>query len=119
MLALRLATYLLVCDGVASLFLAGLIGPLWAALVVLAMLGSWWLERARERGVVRASVAWGLVATSSVTFSVSFLFVFVSFLLLATWMLMLHHIVAETERADGPVGPASARVSVSAAGSRA
>src|SRR2546426_1613436 len=163
MLALRLATYLLVCDGIASLFLAGLIGPLWAALVVLAMLGSWWLERARERGVVRAWVAWGLVATaavaiatdlaylastaldgmvhlllflilgrlflrrslrdlrdagflsffllvatSSVTFSVSFLFVFVSFLLLATWMLMLHHIVAETERADGPVGPASA-----------
>ncbi|PYO27892.1 MAG: hypothetical protein DMD86_17210 [Candidatus Rokuibacteriota bacterium] len=163
MLALRLATYLLVCDGVASLFLAGLIGPLWAALVVLAMLGSWWLERARERGVVRASVAWGLVATaavaiamdlaylaptaldgmvhlllflilgrlflrrslrdlrdagflsffllvatSSVTFSVSFLFVFVTFVLLATWMLMLHHIVAETERASDPVGPPAA-----------
>jgi transglutaminase-like putative cysteine protease len=49
-----------------------------------------------------------LVATSSVTFSVGFLFVFVGFLLLATWMLMLHHIVAETERAGGPVGPASA-----------
>jgi hypothetical protein len=163
MLALRLATYLLVCDGVASLFLAGLIGPLWAALVVLAMLGSWWLERARERGVVRASVAWGLVATaavaiatdlaylastaldgmvhlllflilgrlflrrslrdlrdagflsffllvatSSVTFSAGFLFVFVTFLLLATWMLMLHHIVAETERASDPVGPGDA-----------
>ncbi len=163
MLALRLATYLLVCDGIASLFLAGLIGPLWAALVVLAMLGSWWLERARERGDVRAWVAWGLVAaaaaaiamdlkflasttldgmvhlllflilarlflrrslrdlrdagflsffllvaTSSVTFSAGFLFVFVSFLLLATWMLMLHHIVAETERASGTDGPASA-----------
>src|SRR5881296_3033403 len=162
MLALRLATYLLVCDGVASLFLAGLIGPLWAALVVLAMLGSWWLERARERGVVRAWVAWGLVAaaavaiamdlaylastaldgmvhlllflilgrlflrrslrdlrdagflsffllvaTSSVTFSLGFLVVFVGFLLLATWMLMLHHIVAETERASDPVGPAA------------
>jgi len=163
MLALRLAAYLLVCDGVASLFLAGLIGPLGAGLVVLAVLGSWWIEGARERGAVRAWVAWGLVATaavaiamdlaylaptaldgmvhlllflilgrlflrrsprdlrdagflsffllvatSSVTFSVGFLFVFVGFLLLATWMLMLHHIVAETERASGPAGPAAA-----------
>lgn len=162
MLALRLVTYLLVCDGIAALLLAGLIGPLGAALVVLAMLASWWLERARERGVVRPAVAWGLVATaavaiamdlaylastaldgmvhallflilarlfmrrslrdlrdagflsfflvvatSSVTFSVGFLFVFVAFLLLATWMLMLHHIVAETERAGSPDGPAS------------
>jgi protein-glutamine gamma-glutamyltransferase len=162
MLALRLVTYLLVCDGIAALFLAGLIGPLVAALVVGAMLASWWLERARERGVVRAWVAWGLVgaaavaiamdlaylastaldgmvhlllflilarlflcrslrdlrdagflsffllvATSSATFSVSFLFVFLSFLVLATGMLMLHHIAAETERAAGPSGPAS------------
>src|SRR5439155_15074340 len=174
MLALRLAAYLLVCDGVASLFLAGLIGPLGAGLVVLAVLGSWWIEGARERGAVRAWVAWGLVATaavaiamdlaylaptaldgmvhlllflilgrlflrrsprdlrdagflsffllvatSSVTFSVGFLFVFVGFLLLATWMLMLHHIVAETERASGPPGRPPPGVSGSAASSRA
>jgi transglutaminase-like putative cysteine protease len=161
-LALRLVTYLLVCDGVAGLLLAGLIGAFGAALVVLAMLGSWWLERARAQGIVRAWMAWGLVgaaavaiamdlvylaataldgmvhlllflilarlflrrslrdlrdasflsffllvATSSATFGVGFLVVFMVFLLLATWMLMLHHVAAETERASGPDGRAS------------
>jgi len=161
MLALRVVTYLLVCDGIAALFLAELIGPFGATLVVLAMLGAWWLEGARERGIVRPALTWGLVgasaiaialdlfylvataldgmvhlllflilarllvrralrdlrdagflsffllvATSSVTFSVVFLFAFVAFLLLGTWMLMLHHIVAETERAGSPPGPA-------------
>ena len=156
-LALRLVTYLLVCDGVAGLLLAGLLGPFGAALVVLAMLASWWLERARERGIVRAWMARGLVgtaavaiamdlvylaataldgmvhvllflilgrlflrrslrdlrdagflsffllvATSSATFSAGFLVVFMIYLLLATWMLMLHHVVAETERASSP-----------------
>jgi protein-glutamine gamma-glutamyltransferase len=166
MLALRLVTYLLVCNGIVALLLAGLIGPVGAVLVVLAMLGSWWLERARERGSVRPAVTWGLVATaavalamdlvylastaldgmvhlllflilarlftrralrdlrdagflsffllvatSSVTFSAGFLFVFISFLVLATWMLMLHHIVAETERAGRDLGPgATARI---------
>ena len=66
LLALRLVTYLLVCDGIAALFLAGLLGPLGATLVVLAMLGSWWLDRARERGVVRAWMAWSLVGTAAV-----------------------------------------------------
>ena len=162
-LALRLVTYLLVCDGVAGLLLAGLLGPFGAALVVLAMLASWWLERARERGIVRAWMARGLVgtaavaiamdlvylaataldgmvhvllflilgrlflrrslrdlrdagflsffllvATSSATFSAGFLVVFMIYLLLATWMLMLHHVVAETERASSPGDVASA-----------
>ncbi len=162
-LGLRLVTYLLVCNGVASLLLAGLIEAPGAALVVLAMLGSWWLERARERGVVRAWMARALVgtaavaiamdlvylastaldgmvhlllflilarlfmrrslrdlrdagflsffllvATSSVTFSMGFVLVFTTFVLLATWMLMLHHIAAETERAAGAAGTASA-----------
>src|SRR5262245_9029024 len=162
-LALRLVTYLLVCDGVAGLLLADLIGVSGAALVVLVMLASWWLEGPRERGVIRPWVAWGLVgasavaiamdllylastalhgmvhlllflilgrlflrrslrdlrtagflsfillvATSSATFSATFLFVFMAFLLLATWMLMLHHIVAETERAAGPASHAAA-----------
>src|SRR5262245_17675775 len=164
-LGLRLATYLLVCNGVASLLLAGLIGPLGALLVVLAMLASWWLEGARERGVVRAWMAWALVGTaaiaiamdliylastaldgmvhlllflilarlfmrrslrdlrdagflsffllvaaSSVTFNMGFVVVFTIFLVLATWMLMLHHVVAETERAGDVAGGAMSRV---------
>ncbi len=40
-----------------------------------------------------------LVAASSVTFSVGFLGVFTAYLLLATWMLILHHVVAESEQA--------------------
>src|SRR5438445_7078388 len=154
MFALRLVTYLSVCNGIVALLLAGLIGPFGATLLVLAILGAWWLERARERGIVRPALAWGLVgaaaiaitldlfylaataldgmvhlllflifarlvmrralrdlrdagflsffllvATSAVTFSVGFLFVFVVCLVLGTWMLMLHHIVAETEPA--------------------
>jgi transglutaminase-like putative cysteine protease len=165
-LALRLVTYLLVCNGVASLLLAGLIGVPGAALVVLAMLASWWIERARERGIVRAWMAWSLVGTaavaiamdlmylaasaldgmvhlllflilgrlfvrrslrdlkdagflsffllvaaSSATFSSGFFLVFTAFLVLATWMLMLQHVVAETERATTPGRQAaSARV---------
>ena len=56
-----------------------------------------------------------LVAASAVTFNVSFLFVFVAFLVLGTWMLILHHLVSETERAktgaaelaSGGLGPRS------------
>src|SRR2546427_11449850 len=162
MFALRLVTYLSVCNGIVALLLAGLIGPFGATLLVLAILGAWWLERARERGIVRPALAGGpvvaaaiaitldlfylcataldgmvrlllflifarlvmrralrdlrdagflsfflLVATSAVTFSVGFLFVFVVCLVLGTWMLMLHHIVAETERAGSLPGPAA------------
>src|SRR6266545_5221799 len=66
-----------------------------------------------------------LVAASAVTFNVSFLFVFIAFLLLGTWMLILHHVVAESERAKtgltdltgGGIGPRSPlfRVSLAAA----
>src|SRR5262245_10431117 len=54
-----------------------------------------------------------LVAASAVTFNVSFLFVFIAFLVLGTWMLILHHVVAESERARtgaelmGGIGPRS------------
>jgi transglutaminase-like putative cysteine protease len=161
-LALRVVTYLLVCDGIVALLLGGLIGPFGAGLVGVAILGSWWLERARERGVVRRPLTWGLVgaaaiaitvdlayltqsaldglvhlllflilarlfmrravrdlrdagflsffllvATSSVTFSVGFLFVFVAFLMLGTWMLVLQHVVTETERAGSSAGATS------------
>jgi transglutaminase-like putative cysteine protease len=153
-LALRLITYLLVCDGVVALCLAGLMGLAGALLVAVTILVAWWLEGARARGAVRPGLLWSmlglgavailvdlfylarsaldgmvhlllflilarlfmrralkdlrdagflsfflLVATSVVTFSVGFLFVFVAFLLLGTWLLMLHHVVAETERA--------------------
>ena len=167
LLALRLATYLLVGTGVAALYGAGLIGPLGAALVVLAILVSWGHEEARERGAVRPALGWCLVVTAavavtvdlfflayslldgmvhlllflillrlfvrrglkdlrdagllsffmlvaaaSITFSVGFLFVFVAFFALGTWMLMLNHVVSELERAGGrgPAGTATRRV---------
>jgi protein-glutamine gamma-glutamyltransferase len=156
LLALRLVTYLLVGTGVAALYGAGLIGPVGAALVVLAILVGWGHEQARERGAVRPALGWALVATAAVavtidlfylayslldgmvhlllflillrlfmrrglkdlrdagllsffmlvaaaaiSFSVSFLFVFVTFLVLGTWMLMLNHVVMELEQAGG------------------
>ncbi len=154
LLALRLVTYLTVADGIAALLLAGLIAPLGAALVGAAILASWWLERARERGAVTRALSWILVsiaaavlamdllyfastvldgmvhvllfvilarlimcrslrdlrdagflsffllvATASVTFSMGFLAVFVAYLALATWMMMLNHIVSESDQA--------------------
>jgi hypothetical protein len=54
-----------------------------------------------------------LVAASSVAFGVSLLFAFVAFLGLASWMLMLHHVVAESERANqDPATPGLFRLSV-------
>jgi hypothetical protein len=154
LLALRLVTYLMVCTGVAALYVAQLIGPLGAALVVLAILVSWGHEQARERGQVRPALGYGLVATAAVaitvdlfylayslldgmvhlllflillrlfvrrglkdlrdagllsffmlvaaaaiSFGVSFLFVFIVFLLLGTAMLILNHVVTELEQA--------------------
>jgi transglutaminase-like putative cysteine protease len=154
LLALRLVTYLTVADGIAALLLAGLIAPLGAALVGAAILASWWLERARERGTVTRVLSWVLVviaagalamdllyfastvldgmvhvllfvilarlimsrslrdlrdagflsffllvATASVTFSMGFLAVFIAYLALATWMMMLNHIVSESDQA--------------------
>ncbi|HYB71572.1 MAG TPA: DUF3488 and transglutaminase-like domain-containing protein, partial [Candidatus Bathyarchaeia archaeon] len=166
-LALRLVTYLLVGIGVAALYGAGLIGPLGAALVALAILVSWGHEAARERGAVRPALGYGLVgaaaiaiivdlfylaysmldgmvhlllflillrlfvrrglrdlrdagllsffmlvAAAATSFDVSFLFVFVAFLALGTWMLMLNHVVAELEQAGrhGAAGTARRRV---------
>jgi protein-glutamine gamma-glutamyltransferase len=167
LLALRLVTYLLVFTGVLALHGAGLIGPLGAALVVVAILVSWGHEAARERGAVRPALGYALVtvaavaiaidlfylayslldgmvhlllflillrlfvrrglrdlrdagllsffmlvAAASATFSVGFLFVFLAFLLLGTWMLMLNHVVTELEQAGrpGPVVTTSRRV---------
>ena len=157
LLVLRLVTYLMVCTGVAALYLANLIGPIGAALVVLAILVSWGHEQARERGAVRPALGWSLVgaaavgigvdllylayslldgmvhlllflvllrlfarrglrdlrdagllsfftlvAAASISFNLSFLFVFVAFFLLGTSMLILNHVVTELELAGRP-----------------
>ena len=68
-----------------------------------------------------------LVAASAVTFNVGFLFVFMAFLLLGTWMLILHHVVSESERArtgltdltGGGIGPRSPLFKVSLAAAAA
>ena len=149
--AVRIAAYLLVADGLAALFLAGLIGPLGLAVVGAGLLLSWWQEplRARVRTPVLGAALVGaaaiasvadvlylaetildglvhlllflvlarlftlrapgdsrvvaflsffmLVAASSGAFGVGFLFVFVACLLLSTWMLLLQHVLAESE----------------------
>jgi transglutaminase-like putative cysteine protease len=43
-----------------------------------------------------------LVAAASISSSVGFLFVFIVFLLLGTWMLMLNHVVTELDQAGRP-----------------
>jgi len=54
-----------------------------------------------------------LVASASVTFGVGLLFAFIGFLALGTWMLMLHHVVSESERAEqDPETPGLFRVSI-------
>ena len=46
-----------------------------------------------------------LIAASSATFSIGFLVLFVAFLVLGTWMLMLHHIAGEAERSGAIAAP--------------
>ena len=68
MLAVRLATYLLVLDGVVALVLAGLLGPVGMAVVVAALALSWAQAairaRIRTRGLGAALV--GVAAAASV-----------------------------------------------------
>jgi hypothetical protein len=163
LLALRLVTYLLVATGVAALYGAGLIGPVGAGLVALAILVGWGHEQARARGAVRPALGYCLVgaaavaitvdlfylayslldgmvhlllflillrlfvrrglrdlrdagllsffllvAAASISFSLSFLAVFVVFLVLGTWMLILNHVVSELEQAGREGGASSA-----------
>ncbi len=152
--SIAVAVYLLVADGVAALFLGGLVGPV--GLVVLAGLaaGSWWQEPLRQRvervprlgvailalgaAALAAEVAvtapsmldvfthllvflllvklytrrtrrdardvafltfFMLVAASPVTTSVVFLALFVTFLVVGTWLLMLRHVSNEADDA--------------------
>ena len=68
MLAVRLATYLLVLDGIVALVLAGLLGPVGMAVVVAALALSWGQAairaRIRTRGLGAALV--GVAAAASV-----------------------------------------------------
>ena len=80
LLALRLLTYLMVGTGVAALYGAGLIGPVGAAMVVVAILVGWGHEQARERGAVRPLLGWSLVATAAVAVTVDLLYLAYSLL---------------------------------------
>jgi hypothetical protein len=80
LLVLRLVTYLMVGTGVAALYGAGLIGPLGAALVGLAILVGWGHEQARERGAVRPLLGWSLVATAAAAVTVDLFYLAYSLL---------------------------------------
>ena len=80
LLALRLVTYLMVCTGVVALYVAQLIGPLGAGLVVLAILVSWGHEQAREQGRVRPALGYGLVAAAAVAIAVDLFYLAYSLL---------------------------------------
>jgi transglutaminase-like putative cysteine protease len=164
-LALRIATYLLVADAVAALFIAGLVGSLGLGLIGAALALAWWrgglsrsiagLDRilvlavaaaatihlvyvaaspldgfvslllllvllrlftARSLGDLRDAGLLSffmLVASASVAFGIGLLFAFAGFLALGTWMLMLHHVVSESERAEqDPATPGLFRLSL-------
>ncbi len=168
-LAVRLAAYLLVADGLVGLVLADLLGPAGLGVVGTALVLSWWQAAIRARihtralgaalvGVAAVASAvdlvyvaetvldglvhmllflvlarlftadsvrdartvaflsfFMLVAASSAAFGVGFLFVFIAFLLLSTWLLLLQHMLVESEPAPdrtvaGPPQWASARM---------
>jgi transglutaminase-like putative cysteine protease len=152
-LALRLATYVLVYDGLIALWLGGLLTTLALAAVGAAVAVSWWQDRLRERlrgssgsmGILIVFAAGALtvdllylavsyldglvhlllflllyrlfmrrslrdardagflaffmlVAAAPVSFGVGYLFVFLTFLVAGTWLLMLYHVAAESGR---------------------
>ena len=161
--ALRLATLLLACDGLAALHLAGLVGDAGALAAAVAVAATWWNEPLRDRvnavpglgrglvliaaiasaldlGYLASSTLDGLVrlllflllyrlamrsavrdlrdvaflaffmlvAAAPFTFGVGYLFVFLAFLVLGTWLLMLYHVAVESERAMGRLDPPTA-----------
>jgi transglutaminase-like putative cysteine protease len=68
-------------------------------LILLRLFARRGLRDLRDAGLLSFFM---LVAAASISFSVSFLFVFVVFLLLGTWMLILNHVVTELEQAGRP-----------------
>lgn len=161
--ALRLATALLACDGLAALYLGGLLSAGTAATVALAIAAAWRNEPVRARvnavpglgrGIVLLAAGLSgfdvmylassaldglarllvflllyrlfmretlrdlrdvavlaffmLVAAAPLTVGVAFLFTFLFFLVVGTWMLMLYHVAGESERAAGALGERAA-----------
>jgi len=155
--ALTAAIYLLVADGVAALFLGGLLDLPGLGVVAALVAGSWWQESLRQRlapfpwlGAVLMGLAGAalvveivtgaggmldvfthlliflllvklytlrtlrdardvtflsffmLVAASPVTTSLVFLGLFVTFLVVGTWLLMLRHLMNEADIVAGP-----------------
>ena len=68
-------------------------------LILLRLFARRGLRDLRDAGLLSFFM---LVAAASISFNLSFLFVFVAFLLLGTWMLILHHVVTELELAGRP-----------------
>src|SRR5262249_40976250 len=65
-------------------------------LLFLVVVRMWSLRALRDHRVVAFLTFFMLVAASSAAFGVGFLFVFVAFLLLATWMLVLQHVLVQS-----------------------
>lgn len=72
-LAFKLATYLLVLDGLAALAVGGLLSPAGSLLVSLAVAGSWWAERLRA-GSARVPPLWRVLTLTVAAFAVLDLF---------------------------------------------
>jgi protein-glutamine gamma-glutamyltransferase len=157
--ALAAAIYLLVADGLAALFLGGLLDLVGLIVVAALAVGSWWQEELRARlgpmprlGPVLLGLAGAvlvveivtaatgmldvfthllifllivklytlrtlrdardvtflaffmLVAASPVTTSAVFLGLFITFLVVGTWLLMLRHLMWEADIVAGPTG---------------
>ena len=72
-------------------------------LVFLALARLYTMASPRDGRVVAFLVFFMLVAAGSASFGVGFLFVFLAYLLLTTWLLLLQHVLTEAEAAPGRV----------------
>jgi hypothetical protein len=74
-------------------------------LILLRLFARRGLRDLRDAGLLSFFM---LVAAASISFSLGFLLVYITFLLLGTWMLILNHVVTELEQAGWPGDTASA-----------
>jgi transglutaminase-like putative cysteine protease len=70
-------------------------------LLVLVVARMYALRTPRDYRVVAFLTFFMLVAASAAAFGVGFLFVYVGFLLVGTWMLVLQHVIAQSQAAPG------------------